>query len=428
MGFFKIKKDNQPQIPITNLFLHLANPVDKVFKPYDTVSGHVVLTVAQPITPEAIEVSLWGLSTVWIRTSHSNSNDSTDYKHYRDHAPLFTVTFNLLPKPQTLNVGQEYKFDFSLRVPERTAATQAQQYKSSNDNRWTTCPHQLPPTFFWSNSRYPDSPDNAEVSYGVTARLVRPDVGASKNFEPLSATAPVLFQPLNPHANLPTPLTLIRHPKNFNLQSSTLTGKELNSIGFRQRMHDLFSSGTPKIDFEAGLEIPDVLHSGSEFRFRLSFDVLAMSANAVQIPAITFNIFKLELQDLNIIRAPRDKKASSMMSGGHFGKDKPEPNNNGYTGQEQDIYRKGRTTLNSIPESKIVVLEDVPSGEKKQMVQARSCEMWFTARVPGTMPASFVSFAIARAYRLKVGVAIEVGGKKFKLAAKSPVKAMLSAR
>ncbi|KAF2709957.1 hypothetical protein K504DRAFT_351177, partial [Pleomassaria siparia CBS 279.74] len=50
------------------------------------------------------------------------------------------------------------------------------------------------------------------------------------------------------------------------------------------------------------------------------------------------------------------------------------------------------------------------------------CEHWWTARVPGTTPPSFQSFAITRQYRVKVEVGVQIAGKKFALKTESHVR------
>jgi hypothetical protein len=56
--------------------------------------------------------------------------------------------------------------------------------------------------------------------------------------------------------------------------------------------------------------------------------------------------------------------------------------------------------------------------------QAKSCEVWFSARVPGVTPPNFRSFAITRVYKVRVKLGVEVGGKKFDMEAESNVKEM----
>ncbi|KAF2788920.1 hypothetical protein K505DRAFT_254397, partial [Melanomma pulvis-pyrius CBS 109.77] len=144
MGFFKSNKEPQPPLPA--LFISLTSQEDTVFKPNDTVSGHLTLTTPLPITPQAIEVSLWGKSKTWIRTS-TKRNNTTSYKHYRDDVSLFDVTSNLFPAPHLLSPEQTYIFPFSFRVPEGTGVNRSGCYEKDGDERWTVFPHKLPPTF-----------------------------------------------------------------------------------------------------------------------------------------------------------------------------------------------------------------------------------------------------------------------------------------
>ena len=57
-----------------------------------------------------------------------------------------------------------------------------------------------------------------------------------------------------------------------------------------------------------------------------------------------------------------------------------------------------------------------------------TCEQWFTARIPGVTVPSFRSFAITRAYKVRVKLGVEVGGKKFEREAESAVGRMGSAQ
>ncbi|KAF2269830.1 hypothetical protein CC78DRAFT_564515 [Lojkania enalia] len=407
MGLFTSKK----QEPLPDVVVTLATSQDTVFRPDDTVSGHVTLSTPFPLTPQAVEVSLWGESKVWIRRSSSSSNNSTDYQHYRDNAPLFTVTYNLFPDPHQLQPGQDYNFPFHFRVPEGTAFTRPECYRDPTEQPYTVLPHNLPPTFFFGYSE--DIPDNAGVFYGVTARLIAPGVGVGKDVEPVSSTIPILFQPLNPNVRFSP--SILRHTKNFTLASSSLTGAEPSKIGFRQRMHDRFSSQTPKMDFEVAVEIPARLNAAQEFQFRTSFAVLNKGDNVTHIPPINIKVLDLKLLDFTFFRATYDWSASNTMSGWQHKNYKiyTSPGKPDWT---EHVYREKKTALNAIPESHTIELQEVPVvGEKgkKEMEQETKCDVWFNARLPGQTVPSFVSFAIVRAYRVKAKIGVEIGEKKF---------------
>ncbi|KAF2126922.1 hypothetical protein P153DRAFT_297094, partial [Dothidotthia symphoricarpi CBS 119687] len=165
MGLFSSNKPPQPPLP--TLTIHLYSPAETVFKPNDQVSGHVILTPIESINPRAVEVSLFGQSLVWLRTSHSSSNNHTSYYHFRDNAPLFEVTTDVLLN-HDLQAGQVYTFPFSFRFPEGTGNSRVASYKKSDDARWTVGPHNLPPSFF-HGSKYAhdlDDADFAKIEYG----------------------------------------------------------------------------------------------------------------------------------------------------------------------------------------------------------------------------------------------------------------------
>ena len=227
MGLFSSSKSKLPPAPLPSLELHLAHSTDTVIKPGDTVNGHILLSTPVVITPKAIEVTFWGQSQTWIRREHK-SDDSTSYTHYRDLAPLFTVTHNALSKTkeEAYVPGQAYTMPFTFTMPTGTAYNRADSYQHPDDGVWTISPHNLPPTFL--HSRFgPDIPDNCSISYGVTARLICPEFAIDK----VVCTEQFLFAPLNPNAYIKNP-NLIRHLKKFKLSSSTLSGQDSSSIGF----------------------------------------------------------------------------------------------------------------------------------------------------------------------------------------------------
>ncbi|OAL48898.1 hypothetical protein IQ07DRAFT_512657, partial [Pyrenochaeta sp. DS3sAY3a] len=174
MGFFSSSKISQKPLP--DFAIHLYFPTDKVFQPDDVVSGHITVTPVESITPQAIEVSLFGRSLIWHRTSHRNQNETTDYHHWRDNAPLFEVTQNVLPGAITagnstelsiLESGTTYTFPFQFRFPKGTGNSRVGQYEKNTDERWTIEPHNLPPTFLhtYRNGKGTE-PDYAKIEYG----------------------------------------------------------------------------------------------------------------------------------------------------------------------------------------------------------------------------------------------------------------------
>ncbi|OAK95424.1 hypothetical protein IQ06DRAFT_329420 [Phaeosphaeriaceae sp. SRC1lsM3a] len=171
MGHESTSSSKLPQPPLPNIEIHLSSPADKVFRPDDIVSGWIAFTPTVPIAPRAIVASLWGYTQIWHRTSHSTSNNSTDYYHWRDNAPLFEVETNVLhtpdSKPSTLNPGQLYSYPFQFRFPLGTANSRLVQYKDNADPRFTVGPHQLPPTFWQGSNRgIEGAPNWAKVQYG----------------------------------------------------------------------------------------------------------------------------------------------------------------------------------------------------------------------------------------------------------------------
>lgn len=417
MGLFSSSKPPQPPLPKFSIFLDSAQ--DKVFKPDDLVTGYIAITPEQSITPVAIEVTLFGQSQIWHRTSHNDSNNRTQYRHWRDNAPLFGVTENVLPaQGAALEWPETHRFPFSIRFPAGTGSSRRGQYKFDDDPRYHIGPHDLPPTFLQGDG---ENPNYAKIEYGIQARLQCPGVYVvqGKNMVDLMAVAPILFQPLNRHENelIYRPLPMQQNREPFLLQSSTLAEGASSNVGFRQSMRDRFSSSTPKLSFESTLEFPNLLASGSEFRFRAAFTVLEKVNGASWIPPITLTVLRLEMLDFTFIRAPCDWEASDARDGHHRHNRHifmPAPDTPFTRSSERDDFTERKTTLNSIPPFATLELVEVPNYEdKKEMIQADNCETWFTARIPGYTTPSFKSFAITRAYKIRVRMGIEIGGKKF---------------
>jgi hypothetical protein len=414
MGFLSSSKSEPSSVPHPSLELHLEHLKDTVIKPGDTVSGHVQLSTTTTINPIAVEVAFWGQSQTWIRKESSSSTSSfTDYYHYRDLAPLFTVTRNVLPQSKEAAhiPGQAYTMPFTFAMPTGTALNRAHCYQHPEDGVWTVSPHALPPTMFHHGRWGPESPNNCSISYGVTARLICPEFAIDE----VVCTLPVLFAPLNPYAHIQNP-NRIRNSKTFILSSSTLAGQAVSSVGFRQSLKNKFSSDAPKLDFELAVELPDLLRSGSEFSFRTTFVALSKTENMTRIPEMTFRVLKLELLDFTHFRAPRDWKANNFRSGA------PSEYRNGtprsYRAGDENDHSEMKTLLNSLPDSSTVGLPEVIVEKEKE--QGSEYEVWFKGRVPGLTPPSFQSFAITRAYRIKVKIGIEIGGKKFDFTTETP--------
>ena len=376
-----------------------------------------------------------------LREEHKSDKSMTSYTHYRDNAPLFEVFEDVLQagssekeedkKVTVFQPGQTYTFPFHFRFPLGTANSRHGQYKDTADQRWTVQPHHLPPTFLHpSNSEDDSRPNYAKIEYGVRARLVCPGVGVvqGKTLVDMIATTPVWFQPRNPnvHEGLPAPSRTQQYKHQFSLQTSVLSGQPPSTIGIRQSLRDRFSSSTPKLDFETALDLPLFFSSGAEFGFRATFSVLATTPNVSHIPSIRISVLKLTLLDFTFIRAPRDWDASTMFSDGHHLSNHyeflPPPDAPFTHSSERDDFDERKTHLNSVPGETVLELPLVPGYEKEaEMQQARSCEAWFAARVPGITPPSFRSFAITRAYKVRVKLGVEVAGKKFEHVAESEV-------
>jgi hypothetical protein len=368
MGLFSSSKIPLPPIPHFDIVLHNQK---KTYRPGDIVRGHIALTPIIPISPYALNVSLFGQSLIWHRVDVSSSDKPSDYHHWRDNAPLFEVADDVLHAkdkgPSDLLPRQTYQFPFEFRLPKGTGNARFGQYKNDADVKFSIGPHDLPPTFLHADKygKGTDA-DYAKVEYGVRATLLCPGVGIvqGKNLADLTVTASIDFLP-SYIAPSPGPLSVLRYPKNFTLQSSILTGQDPSQIGFRQSLRDRFSSSTPTMSFEAALEMPDQLTSGNEFRFRASFNVLKKSENVLRIPAITFRVLKLDLRDFTFYRAPRDRDANSCRDGAHRSnkyENMPSPDRP-YSDarEEREEMDERKTHLNSIPELAILELAQLPA-------------------------------------------------------------------
>lgn len=202
------------------------------------------------------------------------------------------------------------------------------------------------------------------------------------------------------------------------LDSSSLLSQDRQTIGFRQRLRDRFSSSTPPLIFELGLELPkELVEPDTDFPFRCTFAVL--EGDMVEsIPPVTFRILELTLSDLTSFRAPRDYFASDTSSG--YATTVLAPRILGRCGDELRCV-VNRVPLNAVPGTRTVELGTYTwdSGEKgKDIVkQEKQCEAWFSGRVPTDTGPSLRSFAIRVAYYLKAKVRVEVGGKGYEIEA-----------
>ena len=462
MGLFSSNKLRQPPLP--DLAIQLDDTADRVYRPDDIVRGHVVLTPVASIEPEALKVSLFGQSLIWYRRDVGSGN-TTDYHHWRDNAPLFEVAQDVLhaattktnedkkKEPQAMSkfeAGQIYTFPFQFTFPAGTGTTRYGQYENDSDQKYDIGPHDLPPSFLFTRFNRPTDDgtdaDFAKIEYGVRATLICPGIGVvqGKSLIDLTTTSIILFQPTSP---IPPPgpyTTLNRYPKTLTLRSSLLAGN--TQTGIRQSIRDRLSSSTPTLDFEVAIELPEHFTSGSEFHFRASFTTLSRSPNALHIPpSVTFNILKLDLLDFTFFRAPRDRDAGSGRSGLHRSnryESWPPPDQLYIVAKnEHEDFTERKTSLNALPESAILELTaglpeysviasssgEKHSGAMEEKVKS-TCEQWFTARIPGVTVPSFRSFAITRAYKVRVKLGVEVGGKKFEREAESAVGRMGSAQ
>jgi hypothetical protein len=321
MRFLRSSKVLQPPLP--DISIHLTSPSEKIFRPDDAVTGYVSFAPTVPIAPHAIEVSLFGQSLVWYRIITRNTPDTVSCTHFRDNAPMFEVTTNILPAfeamPPTLQPGEIFTYPFQFQFPAGTGHTRFVQYKKDEESEWTVRPHLLPPSFLCTGKRGAgDHANFAKIEYGIRLRLVCSGVGIAikKNLHDLVITAPVLFVPLDPIPDaFAVRLSNIKHRKTFTLQTPALMEQTNPAIGFHQNMRDRFSFGTPKLEFEVAVDMPDLMIAGSDFRFRISFDVLSKSDNVAFIPPIHFAVLELELQDLTAIRAQKDRLATETLSG-----------------------------------------------------------------------------------------------------------------
>jgi hypothetical protein len=427
MRFFRSSKLSQPPLP--NLSIHLDTSSDKVFRPDELVTGQMILTPIVPITPHAIEVSLYGQSLVWHRTGHGGGGQTAaKYYHWRDNAPLFEVCTNVLSTSHTttsrFEPNQAYNFPFSFRFPVSTGNSRLGQYKKNGDERWAIGPHFLPPSFFHTNNAASNIDTNyanyAKIEYGIKAMLVCPGVGVvkGKRMQNLTATSPVLFLPLprslSPDVLYPGRSELLS--RIFTLRSSALTTEDGSSKSFGKGLRHPFSPALPKLTFQTRLMVPNLLNLGTEFLFSVYFNVISKSSDVSHIPAVLIMILKLSLMDLTCVRAPRDRAASKREYDGCHRKDAHTfmpPSYAPYSGRERQVCSKHKTKLtDNAPQS--VVLESVNTYNGESDRRQPGNEVQFKCRLPATLPPSFKSFAISRRYRLKVKLGVTIGGKTFK--------------
>lgn len=293
---------------LPSLEIHLDHSHEHVYQPNAKIPGYVALTYSrhdvdiQKLAKPSISLS--GESSTWLCRRRSNGDDSSEYINYIDTAELFGVSLALGgagTEPTT--VGQEYRWSFSFRFPEGTGNNRTGCYKHSDDERRTTLPHPLPPTFSFGNNLrhiFSDLPKYVDVSYRLGAMMSLP-------LDFLSAKAIIPFQPINPDFNPRHPRGVLRFSTQHTLHSSLLKrGEETSSTGLRQRIHDRFSSSAPELRFDLALDIPETFTADAEFHLEAILIVTSRTENVAHIPPIRFRISKIELIDHTCLRAPVD--------------------------------------------------------------------------------------------------------------------------
>jgi hypothetical protein len=315
MGIFS-KTPSEP--PPYALQIHLDPSTPQVLRPNDTVRGHISLIPNIPLSPPAIEVTLYGTSTVWLRTAVGQVGNGPGqvnrrrYLHWRDNAPLFTVCHNLVSPGAHFNAGETYTLPFAIVLPAGTGNDRSHSYADAADTRWIAGPHDLPPTFSHGHPRGFDEtgPDYAHIEYGVRARVVAPGSGPTADAAAhADADVPLFFAPLgrSPHAGSSTRVQV--HSEAFTLASSALlhdadSGGEAK-VGLRQSMRDRFSSKTPKLEFKVEVQVPDELCSGAAFDVNVRVEAGARS-EGVRVPRMKVRVEKVVLVDCTFVRAVRD--------------------------------------------------------------------------------------------------------------------------
>lgn len=401
---------------LASLQIHLDHSPNHVYRPNYIVTGYIALIpplhrmdMPKLGTPS---IALWGKSSTWLCRNVSDGDNSSEYINYMDSAELMNVSLNLGHGAQPTRVGQEYRWLFSFYFPEGTGNNRTGCYKHSDDERWTTLPHPLPPSFSFGNNRHIISglPKYADISYGLAASMSLPT-------DFLTAKATINFQPSNPDLNLLHPHGVLRFSAQHTLHTSLLKGDE-SSLGFRKRIHDRFSSNIPELSFDLALDIPISFTAGAEFRLHALGTVTHKTADVAHIPPIRLRISKIELIDHTCIRAPvnfepyieGDLPGWPSNSSFHTYNPHLQPM---HARTEETSTTEDKTPLNCVPQEHIVELGD-----------GGHCEAWFPSWIPSYMAPSFRSFAISRRYTMRIKLEAQIGGKKFELKAESWVRSL----
>ncbi|KAH6625238.1 hypothetical protein C7974DRAFT_272701, partial [Boeremia exigua] len=136
-----------------------------VYRSGDSIEGNVILIPKQSMKPDSILVSLLGRSTVFASVT-INTTCGSSTRIWIDKAPILELTKESLAgsKGESLEPGESYSFPFTFCIPVSTSAIR-DSYRKSDDQRWTTEPHVLPPTF-WESMSASSGGNFARIDYG----------------------------------------------------------------------------------------------------------------------------------------------------------------------------------------------------------------------------------------------------------------------
>ncbi|KAJ8115882.1 hypothetical protein OPT61_g2572 [Boeremia exigua] len=265
----------QPPVPAFDI--RLDGQPNQIYTPGDPIQGHVLLTPVQKMDTGSITVSLLGRSTVSFYVYVTLTTGGYAITAI-DKAPLLDLTKEVVKNSELvcLEPGHTYEFPFSFSFPVKTPNSR-DGYRDTDDDRWTSRPHVLLPTF-WAPIRASAftkktfSYNFSRIDYGIKATLVCPETGIvqDKKLRNLTASTPVLFTSNNPKTPTPQPKTLSKQTKNFKIRYLDSVNEEQYVAGTSRRLLTRFSSSAQKLPFEVSIEMPEVVKAGSDLRFRSS--------------------------------------------------------------------------------------------------------------------------------------------------------------
>ena len=350
----------------------------EVWRPGDSVSGIVRLTLDKPLSVQRVTISLRGIAKTRFGLSDSESL-------YSSEITLLDQTTNLLEVPTTLQ-PDTYQWDFKYVLPERTQVTACPFYEPSRFYTNDTS-HRLPPTFGISGveKKYRHS-DKYSIVYGLFASI---DQGKSRSNlfnrnDDGEVSETLNFRPYRESEVPGWEMTTRRF--DFECRSPLLTssGNASRSLTVKEKvMTALKPNALPAAIFIVLSSVPKVALVGQPIPIFTGVQYDPSRSNGRERPLVELKSFSVRLEALTGLRGlPKNMYGAKDLPGSHTS----------WT-QGTDI----ANLSTSLPMQDIMDMRE-----------------HVDLKVPTNYHPSFSTFNIARRYTLQIKITVECAKEKFK--------------